>query len=675
MSDTQISGTTLPAFDRFRAGDVESTIRELLERSRGEVATLEAQPHPTFSNTVLPLEQLSHRLSRTWSPVSHLNGVLNSDELRASYNACLPLLSNYWTDLAQSEPLYRAYSAIASQRAARARRRAAPRARARARGLPARRRRPAEGAQGALQGGDAGARAARREVRGERARRHECLDAARDRRGRARRDQSGDRRAGARPRRGEGPRRLAVRARAAHLRGRHDRRGLRAAAARLLRGLVDARLGSRTVGRQVRQQRRSWRRSWRCATRPRSCSTSPTTPRTRSPRAWRRRTRRCSISCASSRAWRGRPRSANSPSSKPFAGRRLNAWDVGYYAEKLQHKLFSISQEELRPYFPLPRVLAGPVRGRRATVRREDRRAHRRAGVARRRALLRDPRRQRQGARRLLPRCLRAAEETRRRVDGRLRRPQGIRQRTHRAGGLPGVQLPAGRRRQAGAAHARRRRDDVPRVRPRPAPHADAGGLSVDRRHQRRVLGCGRAAEPVHGELRLASRRCSGRWRVTSRPASRCPRTSRRSCWARAPSRPASPPCASSNSRCSTSGCTPNTTPRRGARIDADPRRGARRGRRCSPCRTGIASRTTSRTSSRAAMPRATTATSGPRCSPPTRSRPSRSSGVFDRAVAQRFLDSILSQGGSRKALDAFVDFRGRPPDVNALLRQQGLGG
>ena len=49
--------------------------------------------------------------------------------------------------------------------------------------------------------------------------------------------------------------------------------------------------------------------------------------------------------------------------------------------------------------------------------------------------------------------------------------------------------------------------------------------------------------------------------------------------------------------------------------------------------------------------------------------------GVFDRSVAQRFLDSILSQGGSRKALDAFVDFRGRPPDVNALLRQQGLGG
>jgi oligopeptidase A len=119
MTEANISGTALPAFDRIRAGEVETTIRSLLERNRGEVATLEAQPAPTFANTVLPLEQLSHRLSRTWSPISHLNGVLNSDELRASYNACLPLLSNYWTDLAQSEPLYRAYSAIAANESGR----------------------------------------------------------------------------------------------------------------------------------------------------------------------------------------------------------------------------------------------------------------------------------------------------------------------------------------------------------------------------------------------------------------------------------------------------------------------------------------------------------------------------------------------------------------------------
>ena len=48
--------------------------------------------------------------------------------------------------------------------------------------------------------------------------------------------------------------------------------------------------------------------------------------------------------------------------------------------------------------------------------------------------------------------------------------------------------------------------------------------------------------------------------------------------------------------------------------------------------------------------------------------------GVFDRPTAQRFLDTILSRGGSRDALEAFMEFRGRRPDVRALLKQHGIG-
>jgi oligopeptidase A len=47
--------------------------------------------------------------------------------------------------------------------------------------------------------------------------------------------------------------------------------------------------------------------------------------------------------------------------------------------------------------------------------------------------------------------------------------------------------------------------------------------------------------------------------------------------------------------------------------------------------------------------------------------------GAFDRATARRFLDSILSRGGSRDALEAFVEFRGRKPQVAALLKQYGI--
>src|SRR6202022_77716 len=42
-----------------------------------------------------------------------------------------------------------------------------------------------------------------------------------------------------------------------------------------------------------------------------------------------------------------------------FAGRKLNAWDLAFYSERLQESRYKVSQEALRPYFPLPKVLAG----------------------------------------------------------------------------------------------------------------------------------------------------------------------------------------------------------------------------------------------------------------------------------------------------------------------------
>ena len=47
--------------------------------------------------------------------------------------------------------------------------------------------------------------------------------------------------------------------------------------------------------------------------------------------------------------------------------------------------------------------------------------------------------------------------------------------------------------------------------------------------------------------------------------------------------------------------------------------------------------------------------------------------GVFDRATAERFRRAVLATGGSRKALDAFIDFRGRQPKLDALLKQSGI--
>ena len=67
----------------------------------------------TWDGLVVPLEKLDQRLARTWAPVGHLNAVVNSEALRKAYNACLPILSDYATDLGQHEGLFRAYEHLA----------------------------------------------------------------------------------------------------------------------------------------------------------------------------------------------------------------------------------------------------------------------------------------------------------------------------------------------------------------------------------------------------------------------------------------------------------------------------------------------------------------------------------------------------------------------------------
>ncbi len=118
MENPLLGQEPLPPFARIRPEHVEPGVRELLARGRARIEQLAALEKPTFATVIEPLEDLQHQVSRTWSPVSHLNAVLNSEALRAGYNACLPLLSAYQTDLAQSESLYRAYRRIAEEEGA-----------------------------------------------------------------------------------------------------------------------------------------------------------------------------------------------------------------------------------------------------------------------------------------------------------------------------------------------------------------------------------------------------------------------------------------------------------------------------------------------------------------------------------------------------------------------------
>lgn len=112
MSNPLLESHDLPAFTAIRPEHVEPAIRQVLEANREQLQQLLQTNANTWATLVVPLEEMQHRLSKTWSPVGHLNGVVNSEELRTAYNACLPLLTAWHTDLAQNEALYRAYETI-----------------------------------------------------------------------------------------------------------------------------------------------------------------------------------------------------------------------------------------------------------------------------------------------------------------------------------------------------------------------------------------------------------------------------------------------------------------------------------------------------------------------------------------------------------------------------------
>lgn len=102
----------LPAFSAIRVENIEPTIHALLDAHRAQLATLLDAGASSWETLIVPLEEMQHHLSRTWSPIGHMNAVVNSDQLRAAYNACLPLLTAWYTDLGQNERLYRAYQTV-----------------------------------------------------------------------------------------------------------------------------------------------------------------------------------------------------------------------------------------------------------------------------------------------------------------------------------------------------------------------------------------------------------------------------------------------------------------------------------------------------------------------------------------------------------------------------------
>ena len=113
MANPLLDTSALPRFGEISPSDVLPAIEQLISEHRKQLdALLEKNPEPDFESLVVPIELMEHELGRVWSPVTHLQSVLGSQEWREAYNKALPLLTEHGTEMSQNVRLQRAYADV-----------------------------------------------------------------------------------------------------------------------------------------------------------------------------------------------------------------------------------------------------------------------------------------------------------------------------------------------------------------------------------------------------------------------------------------------------------------------------------------------------------------------------------------------------------------------------------
>ena len=121
MSDAQMNPlldfSGLPRFSELKPGHVAPALDQLLAESRAVISNISTGQVPaSWDAFVRPLEDSTERLSRAWGQVEHLHAVLDSPELRTAYNAGLPRITQFWTELGQNQALFDKYRALRASR-------------------------------------------------------------------------------------------------------------------------------------------------------------------------------------------------------------------------------------------------------------------------------------------------------------------------------------------------------------------------------------------------------------------------------------------------------------------------------------------------------------------------------------------------------------------------------
>ncbi|PIG09100.1 M3 family metallopeptidase [Comamonas sp. 26] len=113
MSNPLLESSSLPLFDRIQPADVAPAIDTLLARASEALESVVAPDFPAQWEAISAvLDVATEKLGTAWSAVNHLNSVADTPELRAAYNEALPKVTEFWTNLGADERLYAKYKAI-----------------------------------------------------------------------------------------------------------------------------------------------------------------------------------------------------------------------------------------------------------------------------------------------------------------------------------------------------------------------------------------------------------------------------------------------------------------------------------------------------------------------------------------------------------------------------------
>lgn len=112
MQHLKTTAKNFPAFNHINFSDYTQELTKLLQINREQIANI-LSSNPSEWHDLLPkLMLIDNKLNCFWSPLQHLHSVANNKQLRTLYSECLPLLTEYATELGQNTKLQEAYSQI-----------------------------------------------------------------------------------------------------------------------------------------------------------------------------------------------------------------------------------------------------------------------------------------------------------------------------------------------------------------------------------------------------------------------------------------------------------------------------------------------------------------------------------------------------------------------------------